>query len=66
MVYLLLYTFSCWEKFGENEHRPQIITIQNEDAWQRVVKDETVVVKKHSYLQRRCLGSECDEEAGRV
>ena len=45
MFYLLLYTFTCWEKFGENEHRPQIITIQNEDAWQRVVKDETVVVK---------------------
>ena len=45
MVYLLLYTFSCWEKFGENEHRPQIIAIQNEDAWQRIVKDETVVVK---------------------
>ena len=45
MACLLLYTFSFWEKFGENEHRPQIIAIQNEDAWQRNVKDETVVVK---------------------
>ena len=45
MACLLLYTFSFWEKFGENEHRPQIIAIQNEDARQRIVKDETVVVK---------------------
>ena len=45
MVCLLLYTFSFWGKFGVNEHRPQTIAIQNEDAWQRTVQDETVVVK---------------------
>ena len=36
---------SFWEKFGENEHRTQTISIQDEDVWQKIVQDETVMVK---------------------
>ena len=32
-------------KFGENEHRTQTISIQSEDAWQKMVQDESVIVK---------------------
>ena len=32
-------------KFGENEHRTQTISIQSEDTWQKMVQDESVIVK---------------------
>ena len=50
-----LFTFVYFQLLGQIWHSPQTIAIQNEDAWQR-----------HSYLQRRCLGSGCDEKRGRV
>ena len=36
---------SFWGKFGENEHRTQTISVQDEDVWQKIVQDETVMVK---------------------
>lgn len=42
---LYSYSFSSfWGKFGENDHRPQTIAVQDEATWQRVVQGETVVV----------------------
>ena len=43
MAKLMLNSF--WEKLGENEHRTQTISIQDEDVWQKIVQDETVMVK---------------------
>ena len=36
---------SFWGKFGENEHRVQTQTIQDEDTWQKIVQDESIIVK---------------------
>lgn len=36
---------SFWGKFGENEHHTQTIAIQDEDVWQKIVQDDSVVVK---------------------
>ena len=36
---------SFWGKFGENEHRTQTIAIQDEDVCQKMVHDESVIVK---------------------
>ena len=55
MVCLLLYTFRFGGKFGENEHRPQTIAIQNKDSWQRIVQDETVVVKDTCIFNKKVL-----------
>ena len=34
-----------WGKFGENEHRTQTIAIQDEDVWQKIVQEKSVIVK---------------------
>lgn len=36
---------SFWGKFGENEHRTQTQTIQDEDTWQKITQDESIMVK---------------------
>ena len=36
---------SFWGKFGENEHRTQTQSIQDEDTWQKIVQDESIMVK---------------------
>ena len=36
---------SFWGKFGENEHRTQTQTISEEDTWQKIIQDETIMVK---------------------
>ena len=36
---------SFWGKFGENEHRVQTTAICDENVWQKLVQDETIVVK---------------------
>jgi len=35
---------SFWGKFGENEHRPQTITIQDEQEWQKIVQEDSIIV----------------------
>ena len=37
---------SFWGKFGENEHRPQTIAIQDEETLFRVMNDDSVIVKE--------------------
>ena len=34
-----------WGKFGENEHRVQTQWIQDEDTWQKIVQDDSIIVK---------------------
>lgn len=36
---------SFWGKFGENEHRVQTQSIQDEDTWQKIVHDDSIIVK---------------------
>ena len=36
---------SFWGKFGENEHRVQTQSIQDEDVWQKIVQDDSIIVK---------------------
>ena len=36
---------SFWGKFGENEHRVKIEEVCDENVWQRLVQDDTIVVK---------------------
>ena len=36
---------SFWGKFGENEHRVQTQSIQDEDTWQKIVQDDSIIVK---------------------
>ena len=36
---------SFWGKFGENEHRTQTQTISEEDTWEKIMQNETIVVK---------------------
>ena len=43
MAKLMLNSF--WGKFGENELRTQTTTISDEDTWQKVIQDESVIVK---------------------
>ena len=37
--------YSFWGKFGENEYRIQTTTIQDEDTWQKIIQDESIIVK---------------------
>ena len=36
---------SFWGKFGENELRTQTTTISDEETWQKIIQDESVIVK---------------------
>ena len=36
---------SFWGKFGENEHRVQTQSIQDEYTWQKIVQDDSIIVK---------------------
>jgi len=36
---------SFWGKFGENEHRAQTITIQDEEEWQKLIQEDSFLVK---------------------
>ena len=36
---------SFWGKFGENEHRTQTQSIQDEDTWQKIIQDPSIMVK---------------------
>lgn len=36
---------SFWGKFGENEHRVQTTTVSDENVWQKLIQDETVIIK---------------------
>ena len=40
-----LFDSSFWGKFGENEHRVQTIAIQDENVWQKLIQDESLVIK---------------------
>ena len=44
-LYFLLYLFSFWGKFGKNEHRAQTIAIQDENVWQKIIQDESLMIK---------------------
>ena len=39
------YLFSFWGKFGENEHRAQTIAIKDENVWQKITQDESLMIK---------------------
>lgn len=41
----LLYLSSFWGKFGENEHSAQTIAIQDENVWQTIIQDESLMIK---------------------
>ena len=41
----LLHLSSFWGKFGENEHRVQTIAIQDENVWQKIIQDESLLIK---------------------
>lgn len=41
----LLYLSSFWGKFVENEHRVQTIAIQDENVRQKIIQDESLVIK---------------------
>ena len=45
MIFFSFVFFSFWGKFGENEHRVQTTAISDEDTWQKLIQDETVMVK---------------------
>lgn len=36
---------SFWGEFGENENRAKTIAIQDEDVWQKIVQEDSVIVK---------------------
>ena len=40
-----LFDSSFWGKCGENEHRVQTIAIQDENVWQKLIQDESLVIK---------------------
>ena len=40
-----LFDSSFWGKFGENEHRVQTIAIPDENVWQKLIQDESLVIK---------------------
>ena len=40
-----LFDSSFWGKFGENEHGVQTIAIQDENVWQKLIQDESLVIK---------------------
>ena len=41
----LLYLSSFWGKFGEHEHSVQTIAIREENVWQKIIQDESLVIK---------------------
>lgn len=41
----LFISCSFWGKFGENELRTQTTTISDEDTWQKLIQDESIIVK---------------------
>lgn len=44
--FIFCYIFhSFWGKFGENELRTQTTTISDEDTWQKLIQDESIIVK---------------------
>ena len=34
-----------WGKFGENEHMVQTLSIQDEEKWQQLLQDDSVIIK---------------------
>ena len=43
--FLSLLYFSFWGKFGEAENKPSTRTIQRVEDWEKLIQDETVIVK---------------------
>ena len=62
---------SFWGKFGENEHRTQTISIQSEDVWQKMVQDESVIVKgvrifNEDMMEVSVLKKDACESSGKI